>query len=56
MSEEEGMMSDLRTMYELPYVMHFVSVNKDKFSFPAIDIEVRAALHLCHFCSSCLTV
>ena len=33
-------MAALRTMYELPYVMHFISVNKKQFGFPAIDIEV----------------
>lgn len=31
----------LRTMYELPYMAQYLNLNKEKFGFRAIDIEVK---------------
>lgn len=30
----------LRSMYELPCVVQFITLNKEKFGFPSIDTEV----------------
>ncbi|XP_067938296.1 uncharacterized protein [Watersipora subatra] len=30
----------IRSMYELPYLAQFLTLNKDKFDFPAIDTEI----------------
>lgn len=32
--------STLRSMYELPYILQFLNLNKDKFGFHPVDTEV----------------
>lgn len=34
-------LSSIRHTFELPCLMHFINVNRSKFNFPQIDIEVN---------------